>query len=269
MTALSTAGQWVNSDGLLVTFGAQKAQPDLATEYAMPGGLRVIEALIPLCSTTFGTLPSGGFTWPGLPNGFNGTSANSAGILSINTLMPVPTNIPTKAIGANNSTQLIQNTGFYISQVDVEVLVSANAGTGGATGFSLGLAYVDPITQAIKQFSNGAGQQLTSVMTNTALVAGMKWTFWGGPGGAGAGTTQTYPATASAPTAGYWVGNFNSWSSGNEDGGAFPVTPYNVYGGVNAGMLSAIAVGGTYSGSNASGLVKARVYYYPYGVTIA
>ena len=241
------AGFWLNQDGLPLQFGTQKVIPELGGDYTLWGENREAEFYINLGATSFGNAVVQN---PALPSSFSGTSTpNAAGIVSLTTLMPLQaTALSGDAIPpAGNSSGVLQilQPHLFIDQIDLEVLVAANAGSGGATGLTgIGLVTTNPSTGAFVQVTPNAGVQLLGACANAKMAVGMHYTWY---------SDGTAFGTASPPTAGSWLGNVPAVTNS--------ITPLPTN-----GFVSAIATGGTYSGSSAAGLLKLRVRYNYYGV---
>lgn len=240
------AGFWLNQDGLPLQFGTQKVIPELGGDYLMYGENREAEFYVNLAATSFG---SGVIQNPALPSSFSGTSTpNAAGILSLTTLFPLQApavsgdSIP--PAGSSGLFQILQPH-LYIDQIDLEVLVAANAGTGGATGLTgIGLVTVNNQTDQFVQVTPNAGTQLLGTCVNAKMAVGMHYTWY---------ADGTAFGTASPPTAGSWLGNVPAVTN------TITPTPTNAF-------VSAIASAGTFSGTTAAGLLKLRVRYNYYGV---
>lgn len=257
------AGTWLNQDGLYLQFGTQKAVQDVGGEYMTYGSTREIETYISLAGTTIGS--SGSFVQiPALPNGFTGTgTAIQAGVQSLTNIFPLQATAPvTSATGGNGL--ILTAPQLYIDQIELEVLVTANAGTGGATGLSgIGLVYATEAgaSSAFAQIAPNAGVQLMGAINNAAMTAGATWTFRPNANGVaangGAGFIQYSTAAATnLPTAPAWIGNVPQVTSFlNGSSGAL----------ANSAYISALATGGTYSGTTAAGLLKLRIRYTTYG----
>lgn len=235
-------GFWINNDGLPLQFGTQKVIPDMAGDYLIYGENREIEAFICLGNTNFG--PSGVVQVPALPNGFTGTGAPiAAGIQSMGTLFPLQGVAPvTAADGSGNL--ILKNPQLYIDQVDLECLIAANAGTGGATGLTgIGLALINPTTGVFAQVTPNAGVQLVGSTVNARMTAGAHYTWYADGTAFGTGTP---------PTAGSWLG-------------AVPLVTNTITPLPTHAYISALATGGTYTGASGGGLLKLRVRYNWYG----
>jgi len=234
-------GFWINKDGLPLQFGTDKAVADLGGDYLAYGEQRVYETYINLGATAYG---AGGLQNPALPNGFSGTSTPAAaGIVSLTTLFPLQ---PTAPLTAANSSGVLQFVApqLRIEQVDLDVLVAANAGTGSATGLTgIGLVTINPATQAFAQVTPNAGVQFVGAISNAQMGAGKHYTWY---------ADGTAFGTASPPTAGSWLGNAPLVTNS--------ITPLPA-----GAYVSAIATGGTYTGSSGGGLLKLRVRYTWYG----
>lgn len=241
------AGTWLNQDGLYVQFGTQKAIPELGGDYLMYGENREIETFINLGATQFGTGTSP--QNPPLPSSFQGTIASqtataNTGIVSYTTLFPLQTAPAIPTISGGLLT--IVNPQLYIDQVDLEVVVAANAGTGGATGLTgIGLVIdVGGTTPSWQQVTPNAGVQLVGAATNAKLAANMHYTWYADGSSFGTGTP---------PVAGSWLGSVPVVTNS--------VTPLPQY-----ALISAIASGGTFTGTTGGGLLRLRVRYHLFGV---
>lgn len=236
------AGFWLNQDGLPLQFGTQKVIPELGGDYLMYGENREIETYINLGNTSFGKL--GVVQNPALPSSFVGTGTpNAAGIVSMTTLFPLQLTAPV-VTGDTNGNLVISNPQLYIDQVDLEVLVGANAGTGGATGLTgIGLVTINNATDVFVQCTPNPGVQLVGATTNAAMGTGKHYTWYADGSEFGTGTP---------PVAGSWLGNVPLVTN------TITPLPENAF-------ISAIASGGTFTGSGACGLLKLRVRYNIYG----
>lgn len=239
---------WMNNDGLPLQFGTDKTRPDLGGDYVMFGPNRVFETYINLGATSFG---SGAIQNPGLPlNGsWAGTNFGTAGIVSQTSLFPLqPTAPVTQASSAGLLT--IVNPQLYIDQIDFEVVIAATAGTGGATGlFGIGLATINPSTGLFVKVTPNSDVQLMGAATNAKMAAGMHYTFYSDGSIFGTGGVTT----ANQPTAGSWLG-------------AVPLVTNSITPLPTHAYVYATTTGGPYTGTNAGGLMKLRVYYNWYGV---
>jgi hypothetical protein len=248
------AGFWFNQDGLPIQFGVQKAIPEMGGDYQYLGPNRVFEQYISLGALSNG---NGVVQVPALPSSFSGTGFPiAAGIQSMTNIIPLQTTAP---VTAANSSGVLTFTApqVYWSEVQVDCLVSANAGTGSATGIAVGLATSENAAQAgtsngaFVQVTPNAGTQIVS-LTNAAMVAGREWKI-------SADGTVTGNASTTGVTAGNWISNgfqlpavTNTFSPANNQL-------------QNTAWLSAIAAGGTYTGSSGGGLLRLRIFYGVYG----
>lgn len=271
-----STGFWVNQDGLPLQFGTQKAIPELGGDYLMFGETREFEQYICLANTSFG--PSGVLQVPGVPQAptwpILSTTANfapiQAGIQSMTNLFPLQITAPVTS-ASGGAGLILANPQLWIESVEVSCLVTANAGTGGATGLTgIGLAYLTvPNSQAatyggtpaFTQVGPNAGVQLVGSMSNAAMTAGAVYTWRSNAGNTastgGSGYLQYSTANTATVTAGSWLGNV-------------PVTTSYVSGGSTGPLqenafISVQATAGTYSGTTAAGLLKLRVRYTIYG----
>ena len=253
-------GFWYNNDGLPLQYGQQKAIPELGGDYCLYGENREFETYISLASTTWGT--NNNLQVPGLPSSFSGTGFPiAAGIQSMTNLFPLqPTAPVTSASGGNGL--ILTATQLYIDSIELLCLVSANAGTGGATGLTgIGLVTTQPASGSnpsqFVQVTPNAGVQLMGAINNTAMTAGATWTFRPNANNSattgGSGWIQySTAATTNTPASPAWMGNVPLVTN------ALTPLPANAW-------VSAIATGGTYSGTTAAGLLKLRVKYTIYG----
>lgn len=244
------AGYWTNKDGLPLQFGTQKAIPEVGGDYLVYGEIREIEQYICLGATAFGT---GALTVPGLPSSFSGTSTPiAAGIQSLTTLVPLQITAPVTVAGSNG-TLTIGNPQLYWDSVEVETLVSANAGTGGATGITIGLATMNPTTGAFVQVTPNAGTQIVKSLLNAQMVAGKRITLY---------PDATVVGTAiGSSVSGDWMGT-------TTNGLQLPLVTNSITPLPNNAWISAIAAGGTYSGASGGGLLKLRLRYGAYGTIV-
>lgn len=237
-----STGFWIDNDGRPRQYGTQKAIPEMAGDYMLYGENREVEAYICLGATAFGS--AGTLQVPGLPLTFSGTSTPiAAGIQSMTTMFPLQSSAPvTQADASGNLT--LSDEQLYIDQVDFEVLIAATAGTGGATGLlGIGLALINPTTQAFAQVTPNAGVQIMGAATNAKMAAGMHYTWY---------ADGTAFGTATPPTAGSWLGRVPLVTNA--------ITPLPTH-----GFLSVLTTGGPYTGTNAGGLMKVRIRYNYYG----
>src|SRR5215831_4827737 len=239
-------GFWLNQDGLPLQFGTTKAIPELGGDYLLYGENREIETYVCLGNTIWGTGTTPNV--PNIPSSFQGTPASwtttaNTGILGYTTLFPLQGTAPITVAGSTGLLSLT-NVQVYIDQIDLEVLVAANAGTGAATGLTgIGLVTINPATQVFAQVTPNAGVQLLGACANAKMAAGMHYTWYG---------DGTAFGTASPPTAGSWLGQVPLVTN------SITPLPTNAF-------ISAIAAGGTYTGSSGGGLLKLRVRYNIYG----
>jgi hypothetical protein len=275
------AGQWYNPDGLLVNYGTQKAFPELGGSYLAYGETRVVEVYISLAQTTFGN-PTGGSNVqvPALPSSFAGgfgSAAQSAGILSLNTFLPLQTIAPIVTATAGLGLLLNQEQ-IWMDRVEFLTLIPANTGNATtATGLQ-GIGLVGQVGQGqtvatssapvFVQITPNSTTQILGAVSTATMSNQSKFTFWPS-GSTGSATNMTaWPtgssASLSSPTAGVWGGNFPlitntqtnpSWAS-----------PQNPSGLIPWGYLASWASTGQYTGSTAAGLCKVRVFWNKYGV---
>lgn len=244
-----STGTWLNQDGLYLQFGTQKAVPEVGGEYMVYGDIREVETYICLAATQWGTPTAGtGLAVPALPSSFVGTgTAIQAGIQSLTTLFPLQQTAPVTTSAGTTGVVVLANPQLFIDSVELECLVTANAGTGGATGLTgIGFATVNPTTQAFVQVTPNAGTQLFGAITNAKMVAGARWTM---------GSDGTFYGSGTPPVAGSW------FTTTTPNGMQVPLVtnaitplPVNAY-------ISAIATAGTYTGNGAAGLLRMRVKY--------
>lgn len=237
------AGFWVNQDGLPLQFGTQKPIPELGGDFLMYGDSREIEWYISLGATSFGT---NALQVPALPSSFTGTSTPiAAGIQSLTTLIPVPTVAPITVANASGVLTLNQPEIVW-DELEIECLIAANAGTGAATGITVGLATMIPSTQSFAQVTPNPGTQIVTLL-NSAMVANNKVKIL--PNGVILGT-------ATGVTAGNWI------STGLQLPAATNITTgFTTSSTANNAWVSALATGGTYSGASGGGLLKMRLKY--------
>ena len=249
-----SSGNWLNQDGLYLQYGTTKAIPEQGGEFLSFGSTREIETYINLGAWQNGT---NALIASGVPSSFQGTIANqtatsNTGIQSFTTLFPLQTTPPvgmttsgiyTANSQAANGVLLLNATQLFIDQVDLEVLVQANAGTGGATGLTgIGLVIdIGGTTPSWQQCTPNAGVHLVGAISNSQMVNNKKYTYY--PDGNTAGSS-------SPPSPGSWLGNVPLCTN----------SPLPTY-----ALISAIAAGGTYSGPAGGGLLKLRVRYTLYG----
>lgn len=239
------AGFWYNYDGLPLQYGTQKAIPELGGDYLAYGENRVLEAYISLGTLSLG---NGVVQVPALPSSFSGTSTPiAAGIQSMTTLFPLQPVAPVTVANSSGVLNLL-NPQLYIDQVDLEVLIAANAGSGGATGLTgIGLATTNPgvtTNSSFVQVTPNAGVQLVGAVTNAQMAAGSHYTWYA--------DGSHFGTSASVPTAGSWLGNVPLVTN------SITPLPTNAW-------ISTTAAGGTFTGSSGGGLLKLRVRYNYYG----
>lgn len=245
-----STGNWLNNDGLYLQFGTSKAIPEIGGEYMVYGDNREIELMINLGATSYGSASGQNVQNPALPSSFQGTVASqtataNTGIVSFTTLFPLQQVAPVTVAGTDGVLKL-NNPQLFIDSIELETLVSANAGTGSATGLTgIGLVVQNTTTtpSSWSQITPNAGVQLMGAVTNAQMTAGKRFTFY--PDGTAVGT-------GTPPTAGSWLGNVPLVTN------AFTPIPVSAW-------ISAIASGGTFTGSSGGGLIKLRIRYYYYG----
>lgn len=248
-----STGTWLNQDGLYLQFGTQKAVPEVGGEYLVYGDIREVETYICLAATQWGPPTAGtGLAVPALPSSFVGTgTAIQAGVQSLTTLFPLQQTAPVTASAGTTGVQVLAAPQLFIDSIELECLISAAAGTGGATGLTgIGLVTVNPTTQAFVQVTPNAGTQLFGAITNAKMVAGAKWYM--DPDG-------TFFGSATPPVAGSW------FTTTTPNGLNVPLVTNSITPLPTNAYISAIAAGGTYSGSGATGLLRMRVKYGYFG----
>lgn len=245
------AGYWTNQDGLPLQFGTQKVIPEIGGDFVLWGENREAEWLINLGTTSYGNSVVQNPALPATASlSYTGTPIQ-AGIVSMTTLFPLmPPAITGDSIppaGSSAGILSILQPHLWIDQVDLEVLVAGNAGTGGGTGLTgLGLVTINPTASPTQfvQVAPNAGVQFVGAITQTQIgTVGRHWTWY---------SDGTAFGTSSPPTAGSWLGNVPACTN------AFTPLPQN-------GFLQASCTGGTYTGTSAAGLLKLRVRYCYYG----
>lgn len=252
-----STGNWLNQDGLYLQFGTSKAIPEAGGDYMVYGDNREIEVLINLGTTSYGSASGQNVTNPPLPSSFQGTVASqtalaNTGIVSFTTLFPLQQTAPVTVANSSGVLQL-NNPQLAIDSIELETLVSANAGTGGATGLT-GIGLVIPVTGSPSSWAQvtpttTAGACLMGAVTNAQMTAGKRFTFY--PDG-------TVVGTGTPPTAGDWMGTVTNGLQIPLVTNAITPLPKSAY-------ISAIASGGVFTGSSGGGLIKLRIKYYYYG----
>lgn len=243
------SGFWVNQDGLPLQFGTQKPIPELGGDYLVFGETREVETYISLGATSFG---ANALQVPALPSSFVGTSTPiAAGIQSMTTLVQLQTTAPV-TVASSGGILTVTNPQLAWESVEVECLVSANAGSGGATGISVGLVGMQQsgATSQFVQITPNAGTQILNSWLNAQMVTGAKTTIY--PDGTIVGTVK------GSSVVGDWIGNTTKGMQIPLVTNALTPLPNNAW-------ISAIAAGGTYSGSSGGGLLKLRLRYTVYG----
>lgn len=228
-----SSGYWNNADGLVLQYGTSKAVPEVGGDWLVYGGNREIEVLVPLVPYA---LTTAGLQIPAVPTSFSGaTNAAAAGIVSLTTMFPLQTTAPVTAAVAGVTT--LSNPQLFIEAVEVETLIAAVGGT----SVSLGLAFMNPATQAFVQVTPNAGAQLVNaILTANINATGKKCIFYQ-PGS----TTDSVPASIAG--GGSWIGNVPLVTN------AVTPLPQSAY-------LSA-----TCAGTFTDGLLKVRIRYNIYG----
>lgn len=249
-----STGFWFNQDGLPLQFGTQKAIPEVGGDYLVYGDSREIETYICLGATSFG---NGALQVPALPSSFSGTSTPiAAGIQSMTTLVPLQITAPV-TVASSAGVLTLQNPQIIWDKIEVETLVAANAGTGGATGITIGLVGAENATQAgssngaFVQITPNAGTQIFNSLLNAQMVSGAKITVL--PDGTTLGTAL------GTSVVGDWMGHTTKGNQIPLVTNSLTPLPQNAW-------ISAIAAGGTYSGASGGGLLKLRLFYTVYGV---
>jgi len=253
-----STGSWLNQDGMYLQFGTSKAIPEAGGDYLLYGENREIEVLINLGTTAYGST-SGvtGALNPALPSSFQGTIASqtataNTGIVSFTTLFPLQQTAPVTVAGTDGILKL-NNPQLAIDSIELETLVSANAGTGSATGLT-GIGLVIPVAGNPSSWAQvtpttTAGACLVGAVTNSQMTAGKRFVCY--PDG-------TWTGTATPPVAGDWMGTVTN-------GLQIPLVTNAVTPLPKSAYISAIASGGTFTGSSGGGLIKLRIKYYYYG----
>lgn len=252
-----STGFWANQDGLPLQFGTQKAIPELGGDYLLYGENREIETYISLGATSFG---NNALQIPALPSSFSGTSTPiAAGIQSLTTFIPLQVTAPVTG-GSSAGVLTLANPQIWFDKVELECLITANAGTGGATGLTgIGLVTMQQsgATSQFVQVAPNAGVQLFGSITNAAMTAGATYTYranaLNSAGTGGAGYLQYSTANTATVTAPQWIGSI-------------PLTTTTLSGVANTTLansawISTIAAGGVYTGTSAAGLLKLRINY--------
>jgi hypothetical protein len=241
------AGFWYNQDGLPLQFGTQKPIPELGGDYLQYGDVREVEWYIALGATSFGV---NALQVPALPSSFVGTSTPiAAGIQSMTTLIPVQSIAAPVTAASASGVLSFPNPEIVWDELEIEVLIAANAGTGAATGITVGLATTSPGTpnSTFVQLTPNAGTQLVT-LTNAAMAANHKWKIM--PDGSIIGSS------AAGVTSGNWI------STGLQ----LPLVTNAITGFTtstvpNFAWVSALATAGTYTGTSGGGLLKMRLKY--------
>lgn len=243
------AGFWVNQDGLPLQFGTQKVIPELGGDYLVYGETREIEQYICLGATSFG---NGAIQVPALPSSFSGTSTPiAAGIQSMTTMVPLQVTAPV-TVASSGGVLTVANPQISWESVEVETLISANAGSGGATGITVGLVGMQQsgATSQFVQITPNAGTQIIKSLLNAQMVAGNKLTWYP--------DATVFGTAIGSSVAGDWMGTTTKGTQIPLVTNALTPLPDNAW-------ISAIAAGGTYTGSSGGGLLKLRLRYTVYG----
>lgn len=227
------SGYWINQDGLSLQYGTSKAVPEVGGDYMVYGDTREIEtyvALVPYQLTT------GGLQIPAAPTSFSGaTNAAAAGITSLTTQVPLQTTAP--VVTTTGGALVLSAPQVFYESIEIETLVAA----AGGTSISIGLAQINPATQAFVQITPNAGVQLVNTFVTASMAtAGQKSIFYL-PGN----TTDSVPASIAG--GGTWLGNVPLVTNA--------ITPLP-----NAAFISTIA-----AGTFTNGLLKVRLRYTIYG----
>jgi hypothetical protein len=283
------AGSWYNADGLYLTYGTGKPVPDLGGSYLAYGETRIIEAYVSLAATTFGNPTTGSNVQVGaLPSSFVGNSsaaigalqALSAGIQSLNTMVPLQTIAPIVSATAGQGLLLNQEN-IWWDRIEFETLVPSNTGSGTVAVGLTGIGLVGSLSQGATTLTGGIAQfvqitpqtglQIMGSVPSAAMSANSKVTFWPS-GSTGSATNNSMLPNASTTTAAFlsntivgpiWMGNLPLVTNGQTNPSW--TSPQNPSGVIPWGYISAIASGGQYTGSTAAGLVKVRIFWNKYG----
>jgi hypothetical protein len=222
------AGFWYNQDGLPLQFGTQKPIPELGGDYLQYGDVREVEWYIALGATS---------------------TPIAAGIQSMTTLIPVQSVVAPVTVANSSGVLSFGSPEIVWDELEIAVLIAANAGTGAATGITVGLATTSPGTpnSSFVQLTPNAGTQLVT-LTNAAMTANKKWKIMSD------GTI--IGSSATGVTAGNWI----------TVGQQLPlvtnvITGFTTSTVPNFAWVSALATAGTYSGSSGGGLLKMRLKY--------
>jgi hypothetical protein len=244
------AGFWVNQDGLPLQFGTQKPIPELGGDYLVYGETREIEQYICLGATSFG---NNALQVPALPSSFSGTSTPiAAGIQSMTNLVPLQVTAPV-TVASSGGVLTVANPQIQWDMVEVETLIAANAGSGGATGITVGLVTMNPATQAFVQVTPNAGTQIIKSLLNAQMTAGNRLTWYP--------DATVFGTAIGSSVAGDWMGTTTK-------GTQIPLVTNSITPLPNNAWISAIAAGGTYTGSSGGGLLKLRLRYTVYGTIV-
>jgi hypothetical protein len=254
-----SAGQWTNADGLPLNFGTNKALSELGGDYLAYGDTREVETYINFAPTYWSAGSAAGT--PTIPTPISGATFNGtgtpaqAGIVSMTTLFPLQTvangfsTAGGSAFTGNASgVFLVNNSQLWIDSIELEVLSTFNAGASGTcTSFAVGLVTWSNTSNAWVQVTPNTGVQVMGTAVVANLVAGKHW-VWMSDG------SVFGSASASAPTAGSWLGNVPLVTN------AIVPLPTNAFFAVQG-----ITATSTVAGSGAGGLARLRVHYNIYG----
>lgn len=230
-------GFWLNKDALPLQFGLDKAVSDSAGDYLVYGETREVETYVPLIPFIDGT---GSLQMPAAPVSFSGTgNFAAAGILSPTAIIPLQITAP--AVTASGGTLTIPAPQLFFEQVEIVTLVPA----AGGTSLNVGLAFINPATNAFIQCTpNAATQIIKTVVTANMATTGQKIT-WNLPGSTGIASGTAANNTIAG--GGDWLGNVPLVNNA--------VTPLPTQ-----AFISCIA-----SGAFTNGLIKVRLKYTIYG----
>lgn len=232
-----STGFWINADGLPLQFGTQKAVPEVAGDYIVYGETREIESLIPLVPLQ---LTASGLQIPAAPTSFSGTSLPSAaGITSMTTMIPLQITAP--VVTTSGGVLTLTAPQLFFEQVEVETLVPAVGGT----SIAIGLATINPSTQAFVQVTPNAGTQLIKNLVAANMATAGQKTTWNLTGSTGIQSGAAANNTIAG--GGDWLGNVPLVTNS--------ITPLPT-----SAFLSTIA-----TGTFTNGLLKFRLKYTIYG----
>jgi hypothetical protein len=202
-----STGSWLNYDGLYLQYGTTKAVPELGGDYVMFGPWRQLEVMVSLGAGSFSN-PILANNTLALPQSFQGTVASqtasaNTGIISYTTFFPLQPTAPVTAATSVNSIGVLEitNPQIAIGQIDFECLVTASGSS--ATGINgIGLVVTSPSATTVPAWASvtpitNAGRHLLGAVTNAKMTVGQHYTYY---------ADGTAFGTASAPTAGDWMG---------------------------------------------------------------